>query len=74
MSVYNFAVVNLVRIKSASGEQNEVETLVRMGIQTANSNLGIKQIRTLMGRTVLGIILTRQSWVDKAKSILLAGM
>ncbi|KAL4929238.1 uncharacterized protein BDV17DRAFT_77899 [Aspergillus undulatus] len=65
------AMVNLARIKTALGQHDEAEVLVRHGLSIADRNLGENHIGTLMGRTVLGIILTKQSKFAEAESTLL---
>jgi tetratricopeptide (TPR) repeat protein len=65
------AMANLARVKTALGEQNEAESLTRRGLEIADRNLGENHIGTLMGRMLLGIILTRKSRFAEAETILL---
>jgi tetratricopeptide (TPR) repeat protein len=62
---------NLARVKTALGQHNEADALVRGGLSIADRNLGEDHIGTLMGRTVLGIILTNQANFAEAESTLL---
>ncbi|OJJ42353.1 hypothetical protein ASPZODRAFT_2122381 [Penicilliopsis zonata CBS 506.65] len=68
------AMANLARVKTALGEHSEAETLVRTGLEIADRNLGENHIGTLMGRTVLGIILTNESRFGEAEATLLQVM
>ncbi|KAF3895608.1 Tetratricopeptide repeat domain-containing [Trichophyton interdigitale] len=65
------AMVNLARANIAMGQFEEAESLVRWGLEVADRNLGRKHIGTLMGRTVLGVILTLQFRFDEAEDTLL---
>ncbi|KAM5459934.1 hypothetical protein McanCB49686_000970 [Microsporum canis] len=65
------AMVNLARVKIALGQYQEAESLVLKGLQVADRNLGRNHIGTLMGRTVLGVILTRESRFSEAEATLL---
>ncbi|KAL3475349.1 hypothetical protein BJX99DRAFT_247569 [Aspergillus californicus] len=65
------AMLNLAKIKTALGQHIEAEALVRMGLSIADRNLGEDHIGTLVGRTVLATILTKQSKLGEAESVLL---
>ena len=65
------AMVNLARVKSALGQHSQAEILVRSGLSIADRNLGEDHIGTLMGRTVLGSILIRESRFAEAEYVLL---
>jgi tetratricopeptide (TPR) repeat protein len=64
------AMAQLARIKTAIGQHDEAEALVCSALEVADRNLGEKHIGTLMGRTVLGIILINQQRLDEAKVVL----
>ena len=65
------AMVNLARVKTAMARHSQAELLVRSGLSIADRNLGENHIGTLMGRTVLGSILIRESRLAEAESTLL---
>ncbi|KAM5494295.1 hypothetical protein MaudMau93_000311 [Microsporum audouinii] len=65
------SMVNLARVKIALGQYQEAESLVLSGLQVADRNLGLDHIGTLMGRTVLGVIQTRQSRFSEAEATFL---
>ncbi|KAL4960320.1 uncharacterized protein BDV14DRAFT_182970 [Aspergillus stella-maris] len=65
------AMANLARVRTAIGQHDQAEVLVRQGLSIADRNLGEGHIGTLMGRTVLGIILINQSNFSEAESTLL---
>ena len=65
------AMVNLARAFAALGQHGEAETLVRNALSIAERNLGEDHIGTLMGRTVLGNILIRESSFLEAEMTLL---
>ncbi|KAM5442096.1 hypothetical protein MferCBS31731_002925 [Microsporum ferrugineum] len=65
------SMVNLARVKIALGQYHEAESLVLSGLQVADRNLGLDHIGTLMGRTVLGVIQTRQSRFSEAEATFL---
>ncbi|KAL4779414.1 hypothetical protein BJX76DRAFT_361800 [Aspergillus varians] len=65
------ALSSLARVKTALGQHTEAETLVRSGLEIAERNLGENHIGTLMGKFILGAILTNQSRFAEAESTLL---
>jgi tetratricopeptide (TPR) repeat protein len=65
------AMTSLARVKTALGEHDEAEDLVRRGLSIAERNLGKCHIGYLMGKTLLGTILTNQSKYAEAESTLL---
>ncbi|KAL4797414.1 hypothetical protein BDV19DRAFT_387222 [Aspergillus venezuelensis] len=65
------AMANLARVRTAIGQHDQAEVLVRHGLSIADRNLGAGHIGTLMGRPVLGIILINQSNFAEAESTLL---
>lgn len=64
------AMVNLARGYTALGQFDEAEALVRRGLDIADRNFGENHIGTLMGRTLLGKILTHQSRYHEAEETL----
>lgn len=65
------AMANWARVKSAIGEHSGAEVLVRSALPIAARNLGEDNIGVLMGKTILGSILTHQSRFADAESTLL---
>ncbi|KAL4949497.1 hypothetical protein BDW69DRAFT_198030 [Aspergillus filifer] len=65
------AMATLATVKTAIGQHDQAEVLVRHGLSIADRNLGEGHIGTLMGRTVLGIILTNKSTFAEAEPTLL---
>jgi tetratricopeptide (TPR) repeat protein len=65
------AMVNMANIKSALGQHQEAESLIRKALPIADRNLCENHIGTLMGRAHLGAILVRQARYDEAETTLL---
>jgi tetratricopeptide (TPR) repeat protein len=68
------AMTSLARVKTALGAHDEAEDLVRRGLSITERNLGKGHIGYLMGKTLLGTILTNQSKYAEAESTLLEVM
>lgn len=66
-----YAICNLARVKSALGEYNEAEKLIRTALPIAQRNLGENHFGTLAGQAHLGNVLVRQGRLDDAEALFL---
>ncbi|KAL4734292.1 hypothetical protein BDV11DRAFT_209523 [Aspergillus similis] len=65
------AMASLARITNALGQHTKAENILRSGLSIAERNLGHSHIGTLMGKVLLGKILTNQSRFAEAEPIFL---
>jgi hypothetical protein len=62
---------NLARVKSAMGDHEGAERLMRKTLPIAERNLGENHLGTLMGKTYLAQVLSRQKRYNDAEDMLL---